>query len=234
MIANGLGVPRKPCGNCGSRHPCGFATTYSNVTHNLNIEMAEGTDAMPLKIYLAGPEVFLANAREQLDLKAAITRAAGFIPLSPGDLDIPPQPTKQAFGCAISQVNEGMMFEADVIIANLTPFRGIAADVGTVYELGFMCALDKHVFGYTNVATGHYDRTKDYYNGDIHPDTGGQMRGTDGLSLENFDMNENLMLDGGIIRRGGTFVTGNAPSDALYTDTKAFEECLRLLAEKIK
>ena len=42
------------------------------------------------------------------------------------------------------------------------------------------------------------------------------------------------MLDGGIIRRGGTFVTGNAAAYALYTDTKAFEECLRLLAEKIK
>lgn len=189
---------------------------------------------MPLKIYLAGPEVFLANAREQLDLKAAITRAAGFIPLSPGDLDIPAQPTKQAFGCAISQVNEGMMFEADAIIANLTPYRGIAADVGTVYELGFMCALDKHVFGYTNDASGHFDRTKDYYKGDLKPDANGLMRGPDGLSLENYDMNENLMLDGGIIRRGGVFVTGNASPENYYTDTKAFEECLRLLAEKIK
>ena len=33
---------------------------------------------MPLKIYLAGPEVFLPNAREMLDKKAAMARAAGF------------------------------------------------------------------------------------------------------------------------------------------------------------
>ena len=32
---------------------------------------------MPKSVYLAGPEVFLPNAREILDLKAALTRAAG-------------------------------------------------------------------------------------------------------------------------------------------------------------
>ncbi len=45
-----------------------------------------------------------------------------------------------------------MMLEADGIIANLTPWRGVSADVGTVYELGFMCALNKAAYAYTNVA----------------------------------------------------------------------------------
>ncbi len=43
---------------------------------------------MPLKFYLAGPEVFLPNAREMLDRKAAMARTAGFVPLSPGDLKV--------------------------------------------------------------------------------------------------------------------------------------------------
>jgi nucleoside 2-deoxyribosyltransferase len=188
---------------------------------------------MALKIYLAGPEVFLPNAREQLDRKAALVRAAGFIPLSPGDLDIPTQPTRQAFGCAISAVNEGMMREADAIIANLTPFRGLAADVGTVFELGFMCALEKHVFGYSNCAIPHFERLQSYYANVITQDSAGQSRGPDGLSLENFDMAENLMLDGGILRRGGTFVCGDGGLDADLTDTRAFEECLRLLSRKL-
>jgi hypothetical protein len=38
---------------------------------------------MPQKsVYFAGPEVFLANAREILDIKIALTRAAGLIPVS--------------------------------------------------------------------------------------------------------------------------------------------------------
>jgi nucleoside 2-deoxyribosyltransferase len=188
---------------------------------------------MSKKVYLAGPEVFLPNAREQLDRKAALARAAGFIPLSPGDLDIPPQPTKREFGCAISEIDEQMMLDADAVIANLTPFRGIAADVGTVFELGFMCALGKSVFGYTNISASHYERTIGYYKGAITTDAEGHTRGNDGMSLENFDMAENLMLDGGIIRRGGTFVVGNAAPNEIYTDTAAFEKCLKLLAEKI-
>ena len=44
---------------------------------------------MSVKVYLAGPEVFLPNARELLDQKIALTRAAGLIPVSPGDLAIP-------------------------------------------------------------------------------------------------------------------------------------------------
>ncbi len=107
---------------------------------------------MPLKIYLAGPEVFLPNAREMLDRKAAMARAAGFTPLSPGDLKVEKRANMRDFAYAISEVNERMMLEAGAIIANLTPWRGIAADVGTVYELGFMCALDKIVYAYTNIA----------------------------------------------------------------------------------
>ena len=42
---------------------------------------------MPKSVYLADPEVFLPNAREILDLRAALTRAAGLMPVSPGDLE---------------------------------------------------------------------------------------------------------------------------------------------------
>ncbi|MDS7594126.1 nucleoside 2-deoxyribosyltransferase [Agrobacterium tumefaciens] len=188
---------------------------------------------MTKKIYLAGPEVFLSNAREMLDLKAALARETGFIPLSPGDLQIPPADTKIQHGCNINAVDEQMMMEADAVIANLTPFRGIAADTGTSYELGFMCALGKPVFAYTNVAASHFSRITTYYGGDIIQDETGRFRGPDGLSIENFDMADNLMLHGGILRRGGVVVVGNAPEGALYTDVDAFKCCLKLAAEKL-
>ncbi len=188
---------------------------------------------MPVKIYLAGPEVFLPNAREMLDAKAELAREAGFTPLSPGDLHIPPADTKIGHGCNINAVDEQMMLEADAVIANLTPFRGIAADTGTSYELGFMCALGKPVFAYTNVAANHFKRIMCYYGNEATQDETGRYRGADGLSIENFDMADNLMLHGGIVRRGGVVVVGDAPEDALYTDLTAFKECLRQAADAL-
>ncbi|WP_284774117.1 nucleoside 2-deoxyribosyltransferase [Agrobacterium sp. lyk4-40-TYG-31] len=182
---------------------------------------------MSVKVYLAGPEVFLPNAREMLDAKAELARQAGFIPLSPGDLQIPPAETKIGHGCNINAVDEQMMIEADAIIANLTPFRGIAADTGTSFELGFMCALGKPVFAYTNVAADHFTRIKSHYGDVATLDDAGRYRGPDGLSIENFDMADNLMLHGGILRRSGVVVVGDAPVEALYTDLKAFKECLQ-------
>jgi nucleoside 2-deoxyribosyltransferase len=189
---------------------------------------------MSRKVYLAGPEVFLATAREQLDRKIVLTRAAGLIPLSPGDFVIPPQPTKRQFGHAISGIDEKMMDAADAIIANLTPYRGVSADAGTCYELGYMCAQGKLAYGYTNVAADHVARTMAHYGGDAGctTDASGRLRGPDGLAIEDVDMADNLMMQGGIERRGGVVVTHDAPADAIYTDTTAFETCLRLLAER--
>ena len=49
---------------------------------------------MPLKLYIAGPEVFLPNAREVMKQKTALCHKYGFEAICPGDLDIPPSPTK--------------------------------------------------------------------------------------------------------------------------------------------
>jgi nucleoside 2-deoxyribosyltransferase len=185
-----------------------------------------------LKLYMAGPEVFLPNAREVMKQKAALCQKYGFEAICPGDLDIAPADTKRGFGLAISRVDEEMMDRADGVIANLTPFRGIAADVGTCFELGYMCAQDKLVAAYTNVAAGHFERTLDYYGGKVETAADGHKRSPDGLSVEDFDMIDNLMMHGGVERRGGPVVVHNAAPDALYSDLTAFEECLKALAKQ--
>jgi nucleoside 2-deoxyribosyltransferase len=187
---------------------------------------------MSLKLYLAGPEVFLPNARQVLDAKADMTRAYGFEPICPGDISIEPAPTRHEFGLKISAVDEGMMNRADGVIANLTPFRGIAADVGTAFELGYMCAQGKRVAAYTNMTANHFVRTRAFYAGDIREGDDGRKRGPDGLSLEDFDMIENLMLHGGIERRGGVIAIHDAAATDLYTDLTAFEACLSALAKR--
>ena len=188
---------------------------------------------MSIKVYLAGPEVFLRNAREQLDRKIELTKAAGLIPVSPGDFVIPPQPSKRQFGHAVSEIDEKMMDTADAIIANLTPYHGVSADVGTCYELGYMCAQGKLAYAYTNVAADMKTRTVAHYDGEVFTDANGRLRGRrTGLSVEDVDMIDNLMMQGGIERRGGQVVIHDAPPDQLYTDTTAFEGCLKLLAER--
>ena len=122
------------------------------------------------------------------------------------------------------------MNEAHGIIANLTPFRGPWADVGTVFELGYMCALGRLIAAYSNVADDHYTRLLAYYGNRITEGADGHARGPDGLSLENFGMADNLMLDGGVERRGGIVATHHAAPDELYTDLTAFEACLKHLS----
>src|SRR3569832_450474 len=149
-------------------------------------------NSMSVKVYLAGPEVFLTNAREQLDRKIALTREAGLIPVSPGDFIIPPQPTRRQFGHAISEIDERMMDSADAIIANLTPYHGVSADVGTCYELGYMCAQGKFAYAYTNVVADMKTRTVSHYNSNVFTDPNGRLRGRrDGLSIEVVEKDNN-------------------------------------------
>ena len=186
-----------------------------------------------MKIYLAGPEVFLPNAREVLDEKIALTRTFGFSPVAPGDLKVAPTLSGRDKGLAISAHNEALMLSADIIIANLTPYRGISADVGTVYELGFMCARNCPAYAYTNVTDGLYERTSAYYGGDVREDAQGRLRGTDGLMLENCGFIDNLMLDGGIESRNGAVIRHEAHPDRLYSDLTAFQACLAIAARQL-
>ncbi|MBT9386537.1 nucleoside 2-deoxyribosyltransferase [Pseudooceanicola sp. CBS1P-1] len=186
-----------------------------------------------MRVYLAGPEVFLPDAREVLDRKIALTREAGLEPLAPGDLDEGPEgESRHEKGLRISRKNEALMHAADAIIANLTPFRGVGADPGTVYELGYMCGREKLAYGYTNVASNHFERLVNYYDGQMMQDEDGSLRGDDGLAVEHFDMADNLMLPGGIIARGGKLIACDVDPEALYSDLTAFADCLALLAAR--
>ncbi len=184
-------------------------------------------------VYLAGPEVFLANAREILDIKIALTRDAGLVPVAPGDLEHPKTETAWELGLAIAQIDEQLMDSADAIIANLTPFRGIAADTGTCFELGYMCAKGKPAFGYTNVRASNFARTAAYYDGKVVRDERGLPRGPDGIMIEDLGFVDNLMLHGGVVNRGGAMIVGDAAAGELYTDMTAFRQVLAIAAQKL-
>src|SRR5258707_10783162 len=99
-----------------------------------------------MKIYLAGPDVFLPDAVEIGRRKVEICAQHGLTGLYPLDNIVDLAASDASI--AIFKGNQAMMDAADAIIANLTPFRGPGADAGTVYELGYMAGRGKPLFAY--------------------------------------------------------------------------------------
>lgn len=180
-------------------------------------------------MYLAGPEVFLPSALEILALKSDILRCAGYEPVAPLDNHIEPQGSRHAMGMAIYRSNIALMDSCEAVIANLTPFRGVGADPGTAFELGYMTALGRRALAYTNIAVSHAARSCNWYRGEARLDEAGELRGPDGLSIENFDMTDNLMLAGAAEVMGAPIVARQAPVGKLYTDLRAFHDCVLML-----
>lgn len=180
------------------------------------------------RVYLAGPEVFWPDARGALRRKSEITRQFGFDPAPPGDVQVPPGLDAHARGLHIGRENEKTMDGADFIIANLTPFRGPSADVGTAYEVGYMRGQGKKVFAYSDDARPYFVRlTEGYYAGAAQPDAAGGLRGPDGLRLEDHGMHDNLMLDTAALAGGGAFVA----LDGAPGEFAAFRACLAAARE---
>lgn len=189
---------------------------------------------MTARIYLAGPEVFLRESVELYTEKKAICREHGFEALSPLD-DLPAFETmpKVEAGLSISQANETKMRACDALIANLTPFRSPSADVGTAYELGFMRALGRPVLGYANVDKKFHQRTIEFLEGRVRPreDTD-IIEDHTGMLLEDFDMVDNLMLDGAILASGGQLVLKPTPAEKKFHDLDGFRQCV-VMAKRI-
>ena len=185
------------------------------------------------KVYIAGPEVFFPNGSKQMALKGRMALEHGFFPSTMAENALDPTGvTPFAFGCQISAANEAMMRDADLVIANLTPFRGISADIGTAFEVGFMCALRKPAFGYTNTTRGYFERlSEDFYHGAAQKDAAGIMRGPDGLMLEDHGMVDNLMLDGSVRRSTEVMVATKVDQAEVYSSLVNFETCVKQAAQ---
>jgi nucleoside 2-deoxyribosyltransferase len=181
-----------------------------------------------MKIYLAGPDVFLSDAIEIGRLKVEICARHGLTGLYPLDSAIDPRAKGASMG--IFRANETMMIEADAIIANLTPFRGPGADAGTAYELGYMAGMGKLCLGYSNDLSCYADRVAELIEVRSRD---GRLFDPSGLTVENFGLNDNLMMIHALDLHGCALVTPRqAPAD-IWHDLSAFETCVRMAAERI-
>jgi nucleoside 2-deoxyribosyltransferase len=179
-----------------------------------------------MKIYLAGPDVFLPDAIEIGRRKAAICARHGLIGLYP--LDNTVDLTAQGASLAIFKGNEAMMDAADAIIANLTPFRGPSADAGTVYELGYMAGRGKLCFAYSNDPAIYADRVARSF--DVMKSEVGHLVDRDGLTVEDFGLPDNLMMIHTLDLHGARLVTPRRQPADIWHDLTSFEACVALAA----
>ena len=184
---------------------------------------------MKPRIYLAGPEVFLPNALSMGEAKKDLCSRYGFEGIFPLDADFDPTDLKKKEqGLQISRNNEQLIRICDLLIANMTPFRGPSMDVGTAFEVGFARALEKPVLGYSNDARPYKDRIVSIH-GPIHKQENGRLEDRAQMEIEDFDLTDNLMIDGAVYQSSDTWVVvPGANKKNYYTDLSCFERCLRL------
>ncbi len=185
-----------------------------------------------IRVYLAGPEVFLRNAKEIGEQKKALCRKYGFQGVYSLDVEVDIKDrSPREVGLCISGVNEDLIKTCDILIANITPFRGPSADVGTVFEMGFAHGLGKMLFAYTNVAVPFTERTVKALNSKVNRTSDGKLRDIHSMFIEEVDLVDNLMIDGCIHASSKQLVIEEAPADQLFTYLGGFEKCLKAAQE---
>src|SRR6266576_1826089 len=181
-----------------------------------------------MKIYLAGPDVFLHDAVDIGRRKVEMCKRHGLTGLYPLDNAI--DPAAEDASLRIFRGNETMMIEADAIIANLTPFRGPSADAGTVYELGYMAGRGKFCLAYSNDPAGYAERVARSFA--VAKASGGHLIDDDGLTVEDFGLPDNLMMIHTLDLHGARLVTPRQRPLDIWRDLTSFETCVRLAADR--
>jgi len=149
------------------------------------------TNTLP-KIYLAGPDVFRRNARQHFASLAQACERHGLQALAPSDGLVPVDTPETEIAQRIFEINMGLLEQADGVIANLTPFRGLEPDSGTVFEVGVAVARSIPVVAY-GVPQGSYaDRVK--ASQQTSREDLGPLRDANDLIVEDLGLPLNLML----------------------------------------
>lgn len=142
-------------------------------------------------MYLAGPEVFLADGPEVAASMRSICRDAGLQPVSP--LDSQPDGTVTSDPGQIFSSNIDRIRGADVVIGNVTHFRGAEPDSGTCFELGVAYALGKKLYIYSEDPTSSVDRVHAFH-GPVIASPGKRPTDMDAAFVEDFGLPVNLMV----------------------------------------
>jgi nucleoside 2-deoxyribosyltransferase len=181
-----------------------------------------------LTAYLAGPDVFLPDSRAHALRKIEICARHGILGRTPlnEDLERAAEVSDAEFAKAIFHKDMAMMEACDIIIANLTPFRGASADSGTLVEVGWFLGRGRPIFGYSNSATLFAERSRKHVEAmpDPHP----------GLVVHSFGLPDNLMIPSAVLRGGGhPMVVPSDGKDRAFNALDVFECCVAAAARSV-
>lgn len=147
-----------------------------------------------MKIYLAGPDVFRPDAVEfGKSLVKSLNANFGMTGLYPLDNEINDENlSKLELANKIFLANKAMIDECDAVLANVQPFRGPSADTGTVWECAYAKGIGKLVWGYNIPQLCYKTRVVGNFP-------------HDGMTIEDFNIFDNLMLVYGLDGYSPTF-----------------------------
>ena len=91
----------------------------------------------------------------------------------------------------IYRSNTRLLDRCDLVIANITPFRGPHCDVGTAWEIGYAVARRVPVFAFSETTALLVDR--------IARGAPGHRFDSSGTLVEDFGLPENLMIVHGLV-----------------------------------
>jgi len=140
---------------------------------------------------------------------------------------------------AISRANEELIRGCNALIANLTPFRGPSADVGTAYELGFARALNLPVFGYSNECGTLLERTRKHFQSQmkrvVNFETEEVVWDPNQMEIEDYELVDNLMIVGAVEAAESAIVVRDLPEPLRFSDPdlSAFERCVKMAAQRL-
>lgn len=145
------------------------------------------------KIYFAGPDVFRLDAPSFFEDVRAHAAQHDFKCLIPIDAEIEEAMTSsETVATKIFQSNCDMIRRADLILANMAPFRGLEPDSGTLFEIGMAHALEKPVILY-DVDANLTLLERVHRAGQLAHFDNGHPVDIHGVMIENFGLPFNLM-----------------------------------------
>jgi nucleoside 2-deoxyribosyltransferase len=117
------------------------------------------------------------------------------------------------------------MERADLVIANLTPFRGASADAGTLVELGWFLGRGRPIFAYSNSATPFAERSAALIARVPDP--------MPGLTVGGFGLPDNLMIPGAVETGGHPVLLPEGGRDLPFDSLEVFARCVAVAARTL-
>jgi nucleoside 2-deoxyribosyltransferase len=176
------------------------------------------------RIYLAGPDIYHPQGLQLAEQKKLVCARYGLEGVAPSDFLVGLQFVGKPAGAAqLHRERLKIIAGCDVLIADMTPFRGPGMDAATAFEMGAMAGLGKPVVGYTHNAMPYAERIERLQAELDAPVTrvGTKLVTPDGVAIEDFGVADAVIVAGAALAHGAP-IAGDFESAVRWARRIAF------------